>query len=62
MKDMWKDYSIGFIKRIGFQRIRSHLCVYFCSVSFFTVRLFYNFWNYEIESVVLEEGNWQGTH
>ena len=24
--------------------------------------LFYNFWNYEIESVVLEEGNWQGPH
>ena len=22
--------------------------------------LFYNFWNYEIESIVLEEGNWQG--
>ena len=21
--------------------------------------LFYNFWNYEIESIVLEEGNWQ---
>src|SRR5699024_9863094 len=22
--------------------------------------LFYNFWNYEIESITLEEGNWQG--
>ena len=22
--------------------------------------LFYNFWNYEIESILLEEGNWQG--
>ena len=24
--------------------------------------LFYNFWNYEVESVILEEGNWQGTY
>lgn len=47
-------------KESGFQRIRSGCGVYFCPVSFFAVRLFYNFWNYEIESVVLEEGNWQG--
>ena len=47
-------------KESGFQRIRSGGGVYFCSVSFFAVRFIYNFWNYEIESVILEEGNWQG--
>ena len=46
-------------KESGFQRICYGGSFYFCSVSFFIVRFIYNFWNYEIESVVLEEGNWQ---
>ena len=58
---MWKDYSIGFIKKNRASSV-SVLVAAFISALFLSVLcgLFYNFWNYEIESVVLEEGNWQG--
>lgn len=58
---MWKDYSIGFIKKNRASSI-SVLIAAFISTLFLSLLcgLFYNFWNYEIESVVLEEGNWQG--
>ena len=61
MKDMWKDYSIGFIKKNRASSV-SVLVAAFISALFLSLLcgLFYNFWNYEIESVVLEEGNWQG--
>ena len=59
---MWKDYSIGFIKRNRASSLSvlvaafvSALCFCLCCVAWF-----YNFGNYEIESVILEEGNWQG--
>src|SRR5699024_10621381 len=58
---MWKDYSIGFIKKNRASSI-SVLASAFISALFLSLLcgLFYNFWNYETESVVLEEGNWQG--
>ena len=58
---MWKDYSIGFIKRNRASSL-SVLVAAFISALFLSLLcgLFYNFWNYEIESIVLEEGNWQG--
>lgn len=58
---MWKDYSIGFIKKNRASSV-SVLVAAFISALFLSLLcgLFYNFWNYEIESVVLEEGNWQG--
>ena len=58
---MWKDYSIGFIKRNRASSL-SALAAAFISALFLSLLcgLFYNFWNYEIESVILEEGNWQG--
>ena len=61
MKDMWKDYSIGFIKKNRASSV-SVLTSAFISALFLSLLcgLFYNFWNYETESVVLEEGNWQG--
>ena len=61
MKDMWKDYSIGFIKKNRASSV-SVLAAAFISALFLSLLcgLFYNFWNYEIESVILEEGNWQG--
>ena len=61
MKDMWKDYSIGFIKKNRASSV-SVLAAAFISALFLSLLcgLFYNFWNYETESVVLEEGNWQG--
>lgn len=57
---MWKDYSIGFIKRNRASSL-SVLVAAFISALFLSLLcgLFYNFWNYEIESIVLEEGNWQ---
>ena len=55
---MWKDYSIGFIKKNRASSV-SVLVAAFISALFLSLLcgLFYNFWNYEIESVVLEEGN-----
>lgn len=57
---MWKDYSIGFIKRNRASSL-SVLVAAFISALFLSLLcgLFYNFWNYEMESIVLEEGNWQ---
>ena len=57
---MWKDYSIGFIKKNRASSV-SVMVAAFISALFLSLLcgLFYN-WNYEIESVVLEEGNWQG--
>lgn len=58
---MWKDYSIGFIKKNRASSI-SVLAAAFISAMFLSLlcSLFYNFWQYEIESIVLEEGGWQG--
>ena len=58
---MWKDYSIGFIKK---NRASSVSVLVAASISALFLSLlcglFYNIWNYEIESVVLEEENRQG--
>lgn len=58
---MWKDYSIEYIKKNRVSSV-SVLVAAFISALFLSLLcgLFYNFWNYEIESVILEEGNWQG--
>lgn len=58
---MWKDYSIGFIMKNRASSI-SVLAAAFISAMFLSLlcSLFYNFWQYEIESIVLEEGGWQG--
>ena len=58
---MWKDYSIGFIKKNRASSL-SIFAAAFISALFLSLvcGLFYNLWNYEIESITLEEGNWQG--
>ena len=58
---MWKNYSIEFIKRNRASSLSAHAAA-FISALFLSLLcgLFYNFRNYEIESVILEEGNWQG--
>ncbi len=58
---MWKDYSIGFIKKNQASSI-SVLAAAFISALLLSLLccLFYNFWNYEIESITLEEGEWHG--
>ena len=57
---MWKDYSISYIKNnrsssisvIAATLISALLLSLLCG-------LFYNLWNYEIERIELEEGDWQ---
>lgn len=58
---MWKDYSVEFIRKnkissisIGSAALISALFLsLLCSLAF-------NFWTYELESIMLEEGDWQG--
>ncbi|CCX58388.1 putative uncharacterized protein [Blautia hydrogenotrophica CAG:147] len=61
VKIMWRDYSIGFIKRNRASSL-SVIVAAFISALFLSwlCGLFYNFWNYEIERIVSEEGDWQG--
>ncbi len=58
---MWKDYSTGYIKNNRSSSI-SIMVAAFISALFLSLlcSLFYNFWIYEIQQIVLEEGDWQG--
>lgn len=58
---MWEDYSMEFIKKNRGSSI-SVLVAAFISALFLSLLcgLFYNFWNYETESIIQKEGNWQG--
>lgn len=58
---MWKDYSASFIKKNRASSI-SIIVAAFISALFLSLlcSLFFNFWNYEVEQIILEEGDWQG--
>lgn len=58
---MWRDYSISYIKNNRVSSI-SILVAAFISALFlsFLCSLFYGFWVYEVEGIILEEGDWQG--
>jgi len=58
---MWRDYSAGFIVRNRASSI-AIITGTFISALFLSLLccLFFNFWAYEIERIVLEEGDWQG--
>jgi putative ABC transport system permease protein len=58
---MWKDYSTGFIKKNKSSSI-SIMVAALISALFLSLlsSLFFNFWTYEIEKIVLEEGDWKG--
>lgn len=58
---MWKDFSKEYIRKNRASSV-SVLAAAFISALFLSLlcSLFFNFWQYEIEAVVLEEGNWQG--
>ena len=58
---MWKDYSSGYIRNNRASSI-SVVVAAFISALFLSLLccLFFNYWNYEVESVVLEEGDWHG--
>ena len=61
MSGMWKDYSVSFIKKNRASSLSITVAA-FISALFLSLicSLFYNFWQYEIERIVLEEGEWQG--
>lgn len=58
---MWKDYSASFIKQNRASSV-SIMVAAFISALFLSLlcSLFFNFWNYDVEQIVLEEGGWQG--
>ncbi|MBO5487354.1 MAG: ABC transporter permease, partial [Eubacterium sp.] len=58
---MWKEYSIGFIKRNKASGLSVFVAA-FISALFLSLLccLFFQFWCYERERIVLDEGDWQG--
>lgn len=58
---MWKDFSASFIKKNRASSV-SIMAAAFISALFLSLlcSLFFNFWTYEVERIVLEEGDWQG--
>ena len=58
---MWKDFSWGFVRQNRASGI-SVVAAAFFSALFLSLlcTLAYNFWTYDTESIVLEEGDWQG--
>lgn len=58
---MWKEYSVGFIKK---NKASSLSIVIAAGISALFLSLFcclfFNFWSYEIEQITVEEGDWQG--
>lgn len=58
---MWKDYSKSYIKNNRASSI-SVMTAAFVAAMFLSLLccIAYNFWTYEIESIVLNEGDWQG--
>lgn len=58
---MWKEYSVSYIKKNRASSV-SIMVAAFISALFLSLicSLFFNMWKYDVESVVLEEGDWQG--
>lgn len=58
---MWKDYSASFIRK-NRASSTSVMVAAFIAALFLSLlcSLFFNFWTYEIEKIILEEGAWQG--
>ena len=58
---MWKNYSSSYVKKNKASSI-SIMVAAFIATLFLSLlcNLAYNFWIYDIESIILEEGDWQG--
>jgi len=58
---MWKDYSFSFIKRNKASSI-SVIAASLIATLFLSLMcsLFFNFWTYETDGIIAEEGNWHG--
>ena len=58
---MWKDYSKSYIKNNRASSI-SIMAAAFAATMFLSLlcSIAYNFWAYDVEQIILEEGGWQG--
>lgn len=58
---MWKDYSKSYIKNNRASSI-SIMAAAFVAAMFLSLlcSIAYNFWAYDVEQIILEEGDWQG--
>ena len=58
---MWKDYSASFIKNNRASSVSIMVAAFISALFLYLLcSLFFNLWNYEVERVILEEGDWQG--
>lgn len=58
---MWKDYSRSFIKNSRASSVSIMVAAFIASLFLsFLCCMFYNFWVYDVEKIVIEEGDWQG--
>lgn len=58
---MWKDYSKSFIKKNRASSVSIMVAAFIATLLLsFLCSSFYSMWVYEMESIVLEEGDWQG--
>lgn len=58
---MWKDFSSSYIKNNRASSISLIVAAFIASLFLsFLCSLFYDFWVYEVERIVQEEGDWQG--
>ena len=58
---MWKDYSKSYIKNNRASSI-SIMAAALVATMFLSLlcSIAYNFWEYDVEQIILEEGDWQG--
>ena len=58
---MWKDYSKSYIKNNRASSI-SIMAAALVATMFLSLlcSIAYNFWAYDVEQIILEEGDWQG--
>lgn len=58
---MWKDYSKSYMKNNRASSI-SIMAAAFAATMFLSLlcSIAYNFWEYDVEQIILEEGDWQG--
>lgn len=60
VRDMWKEYSSGYLKNNRAAGASIATVVFVCAVLLSLLCGFlFNLWRYEVERVKLEEGNWQ---
>lgn len=61
VRQMWKDYSRSFIKNSRASSVSIMVAAFIASLFLsFLCCMFYNFWVYEVEKIIIEEGGWQG--